>query len=222
MVTNCDLFYEVESGGDCAKITSTYNIPLATFYAWNPAVGSSCKYLELNVYVCIGVLSSTSMTITSTLVSSSTTNTGVSTPSPVQTGIVSNCNAFYEAEPGNTCDSISEAYDIALATFHAWNPAVGSSCQYLELNVYVCIGVSSSSSTSSLTSTITAVSTPSPVQTGIVSNCDAFYEVESGNDCDTIVAKYDLTLAEFYAWNPAVGSSCQYLELNVYVCVGVS
>jgi hypothetical protein len=81
----------------------------------------------------------------------------------------------------------------------------------------VCVGVSSTSSITSTTSTTTRVSTPSPVQTGIVSNCDAFYEVESGNDCNPIVALYDLTLGEFYDWNPAVGSSCQYLELDVYV-----
>jgi hypothetical protein len=50
---------------------------------------------------------------------------------------------------------------------------------------------------------------------------DAWYEAVSGDTCDGIVAKFSITLAEFYAWNPAVGSTCATLFLGYYYCVGI-
>lgn len=224
IVADCDMFYEVQNLDDCQIIATKYNISLAIFYSWNPAIGSSCAYLETSVYVCVAVLSASSITATSTAAASTTTAV-VSTPSPVQTGMVLDCGLFYEVESGNDCSDIAAAYSISLSTFYDWNPAVGSSCLYLEANVYVCVGLLGSSSMTSVTPTTlsssSGVSTPTPVQTGIVSNCNAFYEVQSGNTCYGIAEDYGIALDAFYAWNPAVGTTCQYLELDVYVCVGV-
>lgn len=73
------------------------------------------------------------------------------------------------------------------------------------------MGISAAGTTTS-TGSATAVSTPSPMQTGIVSDCDQFHEVETNGLCEIAVGKYGITLDEFYSWNPAIGSSCQFLE----------
>lgn len=55
MVSDCDKFYLVQSGDGCANVASAAGISLADFYAWNPAVGTSCAYLDVGDYVCIDI-----------------------------------------------------------------------------------------------------------------------------------------------------------------------
>ena len=40
-----------------------------------------------------------------------------------------------------------------------------------------------------------------PVQTGIVSNCNKFYDVVTGDNCATVEAAFGITNAQFLAWN---------------------
>jgi hypothetical protein len=62
---------------------------------------------------------------------------------------------------------------------------------------------------------------PSPSQSGMVKNCNKFHKVVSGDTCSTIATAAKITLANFYKWNPAVGSSCKTLFLRYYVCVAI-
>jgi hypothetical protein len=51
--------------------------------------------------------------------------------------------------------------------------------------------------------TAATASAPSPTQPGLISTCNAYYRVQRGDYCSTVVDKfYGLTLNEFYAWNP--------------------
>lgn len=50
-----------------------------------------------------------------------------------------------------------------------------------------------------------------------------WYKVVSGDGCQKIIDKYKtFTLAQFYSWNPDVGTDCAGLPLGAYVCVGVT
>ncbi|KAK5628838.1 hypothetical protein RRF57_004553 [Xylaria bambusicola] len=205
-----------------------YGITLAQFYVWNPAAGSTCATLGLHDYVCVGTLNATGTTTTT---ASTTTTTkpgnGISTPTPVQTGIASNCNKFYEVQPGDICDTIVAKYSIPLNNFYAWNLAVGSSCTTLIPGDYVCVGIIGFTTTTTTTPTTTAplgngIATPTPYQTGMVSNCDDFYFVNKGDTCGNIAANKGISVANFYAWNPAVGlNTCKNLQAQTYACVGV-
>lgn len=64
------------------------------------------------------------------------------------------------------------------------------------------------------------VHTPSPTQVGMTKGCNAFYKVQNGDNCSDVAADNDVSLNDFYKWNPDVGSDCRNLQLNVYVCVG--
>jgi len=64
------------------------------------------------------------------------------------------------------------------------------------------------------------VATPSPVQAGMTGACDTFYKVVAGDSCLAVATKYGIILADFYAWNPAVGERCAALQVGVWVCVG--
>ena len=113
---------------------------------------------------------------------------------------------------------MASAAGISLTDFYAWNPAVGSSCAYLDVGDYVCVDIIGYTVT---TTTSGGVSTPSPIKTGIVSDCDKFYLVQSGDGCASVTFAAGISLADFYAWNPAVGTSCAYLDVGDYVCIDI-
>jgi hypothetical protein len=222
MSSTCNKFHLVVSGDQCGAIASAAGISLANFYAWNPAVGSSCAFLGLGDYVCIDIIG-----VTPTTTSSATTTSagnGVSTPTPYQTGMTTNCNKFHLVVSGDQCGAIASAAGVSLANFYAWNPAVGSSCSFLDLGDYVCIDVFGVTPTTTSSATKTAgngITTPTPYQTGMVTNCNKFHLVVSGDQCGTLATNAGITLANFYTWNPAVGSSCSFLDLGDYVCIGI-
>ncbi|CAN8099074.1 unnamed protein product [Discula destructiva] len=90
------------------------------------------------------------------------------------------------------------------------------------LNVLAIASLFSTATAQTATSTTTAVSTivtPTPTQPEMVDNCDAFYEVQPGDYCSLIAAETSITLAEFYTYNPGVGSDCSALALDHWVCV---
>ncbi|KAI7971865.1 hypothetical protein EIK77_007464 [Talaromyces pinophilus] len=153
MASNCDSFYLVVSGDECGTIATNEGISLADFYSWNPAVGTSCQYLDLGDYVCVGVetcSASSCSTITTTSTTPTATGNGIPTPTPYQTGMATNCDKFYQVVSGDECGIIATNEGISLADFYSWNPAVGTSCQYLDLGDYVCISVENCTSASVL------------------------------------------------------------------------
>lgn len=220
MVGNCNTFYQVVSNDGCPAIAIAKGISLAEFYAWNPAVGSTCTNLIVGDWVCVNIVGGTTVKTTS---SSKSTN-GITTPTPIQTGMTGNCNTFYLVKSGNECGTIASSHGISLADFYLWNPAVGSSCGTLGLGDYVCVNViGGTTTTSKPTSTMTAgngIATPTPTQAGMFKTCNKFHLVVSGDECGKIATAAGITLATFYVWNPAVGGACATLGLGYYVCIG--
>lgn len=219
MVGNCNTFYRVVSNDGCPAIAAAKGITLANFYAWNPAVGPTCTNLIVGDYVCVNILGGTTIT---TISSSKSTN-GITTPTPIQTGMVGNCNTFYLVQANDQCGTIASSHGISLANFYLWNPAVGSSCASLDLGDYVCVNVIGGTTTTSKpasTTTGNGITTPTPTQAGMWTSCNKFHLVVSGDQCGNIAKAAGITLATFYAWNPAVGSSCATLGLGDYVCIG--
>ncbi|KAB5570385.1 peptidoglycan-binding protein [Coniochaeta sp. 2T2.1] len=64
---------------------------------------------------------------------------------------------------------------------------------------------------------------PTKTQAGQPSYCSEWHLVSPRDDCQTIAYRFKtwMTLADFFAWNPAVGTDCSGLYVNYYVCVGI-
>ncbi|RYP36756.1 hypothetical protein DL768_010914 [Monosporascus sp. mg162] len=234
-VENCTAWYKIESWDTCEGVMALYGLDIEDFFAMNPAVGIDCTKMALGTFYCISTdpggvpppEDDDDGAVPSSSTSSTTTEDGISTPSPVQTGITSNCNEFHKVVTGDTCWDITQTYGIEPATFYSWNPAVGSDCAYLQLDVYVCVGIEDDSSpttttTSPPSSTVgTGIVTPTPTQDGMVKGCTSFYYVVAGDGCWAIANDHGIALDDFYKWNPAVGDDCSGLWPSVYVCVAV-
>ncbi|KAH7369483.1 hypothetical protein B0T11DRAFT_338432 [Plectosphaerella cucumerina] len=227
MVSNCNRFYFVKSGDRCDAIAASAGINLSQFHDWNPLIGTECVGIWANVNVCTGIIGLSPGTLTTiTRASTTTAFTGITTPQPIQPGMVADCNRFYFVQTDDGCDAIAARNGISPAQFHAWNPQIGTSCAGLWANVNVCIGVIGSTPTTrpaSVTTTTAGngIATPTPIQPGVVSNCNRFYLVKTDDGCDAIAARHGISPAQFHAWNPQIGTSCAGLWANVNVCVGV-
>lgn len=242
MTNICYSYHLVASGDTCAAITSDAGIALTDFYSWNPAVGTDCANLDIGDYVCIKILGygisvsavstarpTSSKAVSTSATSSTSTGNGITTPTPIQTGMISTCDSFYLVVSGDSCSDLATSQGISLTNFYAWNPAVGTSCEFLGLGDYVCVGIvgytatitTTTATTTTTTSTGNDITTPTPVQTGMVSDCNTFYYVVSGDGCSSIATSQGVTIAEIEAWNPAIGTDCTSLWLETYICVGV-
>ncbi|KAJ5893484.1 hypothetical protein N7495_005175 [Penicillium taxi] len=187
----------------------------------------------------ISATTATATTITTTTSTTTSTSTSTTTLPPITSlptcgqTCFNNMLAEYEtlgcnsADPSCLCENIDFYYGIWDCVNEACGTAVAStviayeSAYYASATSTVTIPTTTSPSIITTTSTGTG-SVPSPVQTGIATYCDSYYKVQSGDTCDIIEQTYDISAADFLAWNPAVGSSCKNLELNVYVCIGIT
>ncbi|KAH7122762.1 hypothetical protein B0J11DRAFT_464848 [Dendryphion nanum] len=225
-VPNCNRWDLVKDGDNCGTFINKYpGLTLKDLYTWNTGVGDQCQFLWKDTYLCTGVPGFNPIPSTTRSPTPTATN-GIATPTPIQSGMVGNCDAFHFVVEGDGCAIIASKYGISLSQFYSWNTGVGSNCGSLWKDVYVCvsiIGVGPSSTIRSTTSTkpTNGIATPSPVQSGIASNCDAFHFVVDGDGCAVIASKYGISLSQFYSWNPAVGNSCGSLWKDVYVCVSI-
>jgi hypothetical protein len=97
---------------------------------------------------------------TTTINSSSSTANATPSVSPTQTGIAPSCIRYHNAVSGDTCQAISDAYDLSVDAFEDMNPAVGSDCKSLWLGYYYCVAVPETSKSTSARQSTSA--TPSP------------------------------------------------------------
>ena len=230
-IDNCNKFYLVKEKDGCEAIATANSISFDQFYTWNPAVGD-CKTLWPKYYVCVGTIgfTPTPKPTSATATSKTTPTNGVTTPTPTQSPFIDNCNKFYLVKSGDGCEAIAAANGISFDQFYTWNPAVGQ-CANLWPTYYVCVGIigftptpkpsTTPAPTTTKATPTNGITTPTPIQSGMVSNCDSFYKVVTNDGCEAIASKYGITPAQFYAWNPFIGSNCANLWPDNYVCVSI-
>lgn len=221
MVDNCNKFHFVKKNENCDNIAKTYSITRAQFVTYNPAVGDTCSGMWAEVYVCVGIIGGSPVT---TSASPTKTGNGIATPTPSQDGMVDNCDAFHFVEKNQNCDDIAKKYGISRAQFVSYNPAVGDTCSGMWANVYVCVSLIGSepspTTTQKPTSTGNGIATPAPTQPEMITDCNKFYLVKSGDTCASIASKNNISQTQFRNFQPSVGTDCKGLWLDAYVCVG--
>ncbi|KAI6778187.1 LysM domain-containing protein [Emericellopsis cladophorae] len=90
----------------------------------------------------------------------------------------------------------------------------------------MCVGVIGfvsppATTTSTKTNAGNGIATPTPTQPSLLTNCNKFHKVKSGEICATIATKYAIPLAKFLQWNPKAGNNCVGLWKDAYACVSV-
>ncbi|KAF2223855.1 hypothetical protein BDZ85DRAFT_236355 [Elsinoe ampelina] len=222
----------------CEEATGFFEISMEQFLTWNPSMAiaddnsttptakDGCSIAPSSSY-CMGIASPTPQATTTT-----------APPSPRGAGEIDGCQAWFQARLN--CESHLALARLTIDALYKYNPSVGPDCRGFVLGTYYCWSTGdeqdsepppsttggSPTTTTGRSPTTTAptggVVTPTPTQSGMVSGCDKFHKVVSGDGCWAIANDNQISLDDFYAWNPAVGSDCAALLLDFNVCVGRS
>lgn len=196
---NCNRYHKIQSGDTCDAVASKNGITVAQLKSWNTEINDSCSNLWLDYYVCTLVPGATAPTTTTT------TGPPELTVSPVMPGADANCNCYYKIQSGDTCDAVASKSGITVAQLKTWNTEINTSCSNLWLDYYVCTCVPGVD----VPPTSTASPTPSssPPLPGAVSNRNKWYKISSGDTCDTVAAKNQITVAMLRSYNTQINSS---------------
>ncbi|KAB8232263.1 uncharacterized protein BDW43DRAFT_312259 [Aspergillus alliaceus] len=213
MATGCRVYHHATTGDSCSKIVSKYKyINEKQLQEWNPALGSVCKGLVPNFYYCL---------YPSTFVPMPPTVT--TAPAPTQSGIASNCKAWYQVKDAEICSEIALIFGtFSEGDFKAWNPSVGKGCTKILKDNWYCVAVPSTPSTR--TAPVPTFPTSVPRQPNVIKNCTTWWHVSENEDCYDVSRKNSIKVEEFLRWNPDVRSSqndCKFLPVDHEVCVGI-
>jgi LysM repeat protein len=64
-----------------------------------------------------------------------------------------------------------------------------------------------------------AATTPAPTHDGVHPGCLLTYQPHDGDTCFGVARKFNITLSQFYSWNPCIDQVCSNLELIYGYCV---
>ncbi len=162
---------------------------------------------------------------------------------PVPPDTIEACTYFYDSQPGDTCASIARDWGISELQFTIYNPSVKSDCSGLVVGSAYCVEENygmgppppkptSSTSATSATSRTTTTSTsptptgPTPVQSGITTQCKTrsslpysdtdWMQVSNTTECKTAIPVPILSTNII----PSPCKTCEFLRCRLGVMDG--
>lgn len=206
-------------GTTVAEASSCYATTYATTDAWTFPVLSTTASTTTSNWTSVPVTPVATYPVT---------QSAEPTPTPYQAQMASGCTDFYKVVDGTTCAAILDGFAITFADFFAWNPDVGDDCQFLQLDVYVCVSHDSATATPTKTTSATTTSSsapapPGPTQAGMPADCNQWILQQDGVYCYDMASNAGIDLACLYELNPALNTDageCQGLWSGYAYCVG--
>ncbi|KAF3182240.1 hypothetical protein EYR41_010704 [Orbilia oligospora] len=153
---------------------------------------------------------------------------------PARHTAIAGCKKWFTTFPGDTCTTVTVFSDITVDDFIKWNPSLkkGVCDEVILPGTNYCVGIQQATTKTTTTAKPTkptkpmtpgnGVSTPSPIQTGMIKTCNKFHFVAEGQSCPNIVSKYPgISIDLLFKWNPAIGKTCTGMPPKTHICVGV-
>ncbi|RKK16721.1 hypothetical protein BFJ66_g12777 [Fusarium oxysporum f. sp. cepae] len=182
------------------------------FILWNPSLAES-KDAETfaattakavaNPYTYLCTLSANSSYCVMLASPTPTLDEDIQPPTPLAAGTPANCTRYQQVMSYSMCENIMAQYFLNINQFYSMNLTIRKDCAGLAMGTWYCVSIwpdgdalgvddsvpvitttaTAKSGTTGASATNTASSTPSPIQTGIVLNCNSFYKVQAGDSC---------------------------------------
>ncbi|KAL4863002.1 hypothetical protein BDV12DRAFT_206856 [Aspergillus spectabilis] len=185
--------YAVVSGDNCAKVAKAHSVPRGSLISLN-GLRSECANLRVGQVLCL--------------------------PEPCQ---------LYPVDLGASCTDIIKSNNINITQLFEWNAYLDPDCTNLIAGDQVCVaqpGVLPTLTTSIAPTVIkttgyatATVAPPGPVPRGTTRKCGQYYQVKSGDYCDSIADRFSIDLVLFQQINPAINPTCTNLVPGLYYCV---
>lgn len=122
--------YTVQSGDSCDSVASGNDITVTQLQSYNPWIDAGCWNFNNTVgtQICLNEPGPKYIAPSSAVGSPSVATAAVPTPTNIAANTTNDCGAYYEVQPGDTCDLIIVSYSISLSDFLILNPAVNTKC----------------------------------------------------------------------------------------------
>ncbi|DAA74729.1 TPA_exp: LysM domain-containing protein [Trichophyton benhamiae CBS 112371] len=154
-------------------------------------------------------------------------NAPAPTPGSVGVAIVG-CKQYHTVKAKDTCFNIAQQYPgLLFSDFLRLNPNLDTVCSNLKANTRVCVKGDTKTNLVPTPSAAVGVHArdvqgwPSPTKPGTNPGCKSFELVKKGDSCEGVARKHHISVAQLKQWNPAVGPTCEKLEIGYYACVRV-
>ncbi|KIJ58950.1 carbohydrate-binding module family 50 protein [Hydnomerulius pinastri MD-312] len=212
VLNGCYYYYQVQTGDNCTSVAQTFGLSYQDFVTWNNNPSMPCPSLTPGSYVCVDV--------------ANITDTAPPTPTNAAPGSApSGCYEWYTIVQNDGCGSVETQFNLTQAQFFALNPELYSNCTNLVLGDAYCVEAIPTSTTTSTgtptpTTTTSASPTPTNIEPGSWTNCTQYYNVQSGDNCNVIEDKYNITFSDLLQWNPEINTTCSNLALASYCVQG--
>ncbi|KAF7556062.1 hypothetical protein G7Z17_g1763 [Cylindrodendrum hubeiense] len=142
----------------------------------------------------------------------------------------------------SACEKLAQVWEISLPELYNWNPSLNTSspdcafseelsycmAAYRKFNTYTGepetetqLSSTIAAATTTTSTTAEPSSTALPIRDGAAEDCKKYYAVVSPQTCQGALDANGLTIAEFYAMNPAIGPECHNLWPDYRYCVEV-
>ncbi|KAK0647930.1 LysM domain-containing protein [Lasiodiplodia hormozganensis] len=240
--TECGQYYQAVAGDYCNLLTLKFGISLEDFIFLNPAINENCTNLYADESYCVEAVGDintysgrpgyVTATPTYSMIpwdswpdATFTPNTTTSTGLPLASGTRRDCNIYMDGDDyqfpdaavdGTTqCDIVAGFWGISVTDLTYWNPSLNASSANCSLST----GLSYCAIWVDVPAPAIPTTTSAPIRDGAVANCTYYYDVEAGLTCQDVLDYTCLTIAQFYAMNPAVGADCSGLWLGYQYCV---
>ncbi|KAK6340018.1 hypothetical protein TWF730_001795 [Orbilia blumenaviensis] len=235
--SGCSLWLTAVEGDTCDGILVASDITLEQLIEWNPSLedGICDELLVPDTNYCVGH-GQERMPLPDPTTPSPPNENAISTPAPIQQGMIKSCTNFHFVEPGQGCFDIIPMYDdLTIDQLYAWNPAIGKGCTTMWAETYICVGVEGASRVVpgiTITSTV-SITTRRPekptttskmiiVPEGTTRGCQKWGHVGIGDTCESILSRggeVRTTIDELFLWNPSLGPDCSGLLEKTYICI---
>ncbi|KAJ6533673.1 hypothetical protein B0H19DRAFT_1383637 [Mycena capillaripes] len=200
ITTGCDNYYEVASGDNCTGVEAIFQVPDSNFTFWNFDPLLPCPKLTPGTAVCVMV----------------TNATAAVPPRPKNAAAgagPAGCMRWHTVVDGDGCAKLETDFALTQTQLFALNPNLAPACTNLALGSAYCVRA--------LTAIPPPTGPPADLNPGSWNNCTSYYTVKSGDNCNVIDSKFNISFSDFLHWNAEVSTTCSNLNLASY-CVGIT
>ncbi|KAH6653368.1 hypothetical protein BKA67DRAFT_593299 [Truncatella angustata] len=236
--TYCGRYYEAQLGDYCNLLIMKFSISLADFIFLNPAINANCTNLYAKESYCVQAVGDINtysgkpgyttnvLTRTASLDDSATTFppvvwaslTATTTQVPLVSGTRKDCYSYLVGDKwqqdlkgtnlGSHYNLVASVWDVTLEDLQVWNPSLGNtsdpSCTFAS-GVRYCAQYYYGFKTYKEEPGVDP-----DLPDGMAEDCSLAVYVDSTGSptCQEILDSRELTIAQFYEWNPSVGADC--------------
>ncbi|KAK3390168.1 hypothetical protein B0H63DRAFT_519403 [Podospora didyma] len=245
----CARYYQVQPDEFCNLVVMRFGISLEDFYFLNQGLNSNCTNLFAFESYCVGAFGdidtyvgrpgsrptqteSIPFATLTPIASATTTRPIINTPIPLPlaAGTADDCVRYFNGSDfqdasvitgtrwANQCQYAAALFSVSNTDLALWNPSLPnittSSCVFSSTLQYCGRRYDGNPPDDPVN-----LGLEFPIRAGAIAACSEYGDVPSDWTCADVLHNFDLSRAQLFEYNPAVGADCSALQTAMAYCI---